>query len=58
MTTAGFHQLQPVKVRDDEVRGYVMSSRRNCVGMEYHVMYWKDGKRGDGWFAESELEAA
>ena len=53
-----FHSLQQVKVREEEVLGYVKSMRPNCVGMEYYVMYWQDGKRGEGWFPESELEAA
>ena len=53
-----FHPLQQVKVREDEVLGYVVSMRPNCVGMEYHVMYWQRGKRDEGWFAENELEAA
>lgn len=53
-----FRDLQMVTVRDEEVLGYIVSSRQSGDGKEYHVMYWKDGRRDDGWFAEHELEAA
>ena len=57
-TTNRFHPLQRVRVCEDEVLGYVMSWRPNCIGTEYHVMYWQDCRRSDGWFPESDLEAA
>lgn len=50
-----FRALQMVMVRDEDTIGFVLSTHPNHTGNPYHVMYWQDGRRADGWFAATEL---
>ncbi len=56
--STSFHRLQRVRIVDEEFIGYVAAQRPNCLGQSYHVVYWHDGTRRDGWFYANDLEAA
>lgn len=54
-----FRNLQQVRIRDIDARGFVFSRIANAENQnEFKVRYWMDGKRSEDWFYAFELEAA